>query len=463
MKYGLMIYQNTDNIGDDVQAYATEQFLPQVDTIVDREKLDTFYSESGEQVAVILNGWFMHRKYNWPPSPYLRPLLISMHFSYNSGNIVAGDSFLEGLGGEYLCQHGPVGARDSYTLALLKKKNIPAYLSGCMTLTLQGKPGVERSDELLLIDTDARVAQYLDAKGIKYTTSTNKVSYGSHDFWPTRRKKVEDYIERIQRAKCVITTRLHAALPCLALGTPVLMLYEDAFYDRVGSFLPYLHHCSVEQFCTGQANFDVEHPPANKEDYRSFRDSLIAAVKTFVASVPKLPQATAPNPNDFYRLWVEKAVFQKQLIENANNRYQKVIDEQVMWNHQLEEAKSYLEQNNRDLRHVCARLEAENRAEVTKKDELFKAKQLTEAECKALREEAERAKEVWEAKQALEAECARLKLEAERAKEVWEAKQALEAECIQLKQQCDALINKRFSNRVKRIIRKLPIVNHNDS
>jgi hypothetical protein len=34
------------------------------------------------------------------------------------------------------------------------------------------------------------------------------------------------------RAKLVITTRLHCALPCLALGTPVVFLHERYAEDR---------------------------------------------------------------------------------------------------------------------------------------------------------------------------------------------------------------------------------------
>jgi exopolysaccharide biosynthesis predicted pyruvyltransferase EpsI len=33
-----------------------------------------------------------------------------------------------------------------------------------------------------------------------------------------------DILNKYKSAKCVITSRLHAALPCLALGTPVLLI-----------------------------------------------------------------------------------------------------------------------------------------------------------------------------------------------------------------------------------------------
>ena len=42
MKYGLVVYKETDNIGDDILSYSARRFLPSLDYIIDREGLDTF-------------------------------------------------------------------------------------------------------------------------------------------------------------------------------------------------------------------------------------------------------------------------------------------------------------------------------------------------------------------------------------------------------------------------------------
>ena len=42
MKYGLLYYKDTDNIGDDIQSYASERFLPRIDYMIDRENLEKF-------------------------------------------------------------------------------------------------------------------------------------------------------------------------------------------------------------------------------------------------------------------------------------------------------------------------------------------------------------------------------------------------------------------------------------
>ena len=40
MKFGLVVYKQTDNIGDDILSYAGSRFLPQIDYVIDREQLD---------------------------------------------------------------------------------------------------------------------------------------------------------------------------------------------------------------------------------------------------------------------------------------------------------------------------------------------------------------------------------------------------------------------------------------
>ena len=114
MKYGIMYYKYTDNIGDDIQTYTALRFLPHIDYQIDREDLNCFIPNKKEFVATIMNGWFLHNKAAWPPSPYIYPLLLSMHFTCQE-KIDVGEKYLQGLGGEYLQKHQPIGVRDAET------------------------------------------------------------------------------------------------------------------------------------------------------------------------------------------------------------------------------------------------------------------------------------------------------------------------------------------------------------
>ena len=151
MKYGLLYYKETDNIGDDIQTYAAKRFLPQVDYCIDREALNCFIPEEKEYVSVIMNAWYIHNKLAWPPSPYINPLLISMHFT-SLESIDIGDKYIQNIGGKYLKKYAPIGARDMETKKRLEKNGIEAYFSGCMTLTLPRFENIEKKDKICLVD-----------------------------------------------------------------------------------------------------------------------------------------------------------------------------------------------------------------------------------------------------------------------------------------------------------------------
>lgn len=61
----MIIHFKTRNIGDDIQCYAMEKFLPRVDYLIDREHLDSFYTPTGEKkVAAFLGGWYLQSPLN---------------------------------------------------------------------------------------------------------------------------------------------------------------------------------------------------------------------------------------------------------------------------------------------------------------------------------------------------------------------------------------------------------------
>ena len=83
MKYGLLYYKDTDNIGDDIQSYASSRFLPKIDYLIDRENLETFIPNKKEYVKVIMNAWYVHDKYNFDFCFYFHQN-ISFFAIYNS-------------------------------------------------------------------------------------------------------------------------------------------------------------------------------------------------------------------------------------------------------------------------------------------------------------------------------------------------------------------------------------------
>ncbi len=322
MKYGLVVYKDTDNIGDDILSYAAMRFLPRIDYIIDREQLDVFSPEKKEMVSVIMNGWFLYHKSHWPPSPYINPLFIGIHFS---GKKLFGieDEYLDGYGKKYFKDHEPIGCRDNYTLKKMEARNIKSYFSGCLTLTLNPFPEVEKKnkDKYILVDVSEDVfrkaTDIVGRERIDCITHNVDDTY-SRMSWGERSTVVESYLKKYQSAKLVITTRLHCALPCLALGTPVLLLMDDNpdARERMGSFADYVRHCSSHEFVDNALYWMEDF--SNSTKYLELRERIEEDCKSFINQSQAINEADmlrrVPELNNYNHLWKEPTLWKRSLI-----------------------------------------------------------------------------------------------------------------------------------------------------
>ena len=172
MKFGVVIHKPTMNLGDDIQTYAAAKLLPHVDYQIDREYISDFKSENDEPVAVIMNAWWMWKKWNWPPADCIIPKLLSMHINNygvarKSSPIYA--EWAQGCGGEFFKKYGPVGCRDMASLDFFKEQGIDCYFSGCLTLTI---PKQEKTEDagtyVCLVDLNDKIR----AKAMEYLKDT---------------------------------------------------------------------------------------------------------------------------------------------------------------------------------------------------------------------------------------------------------------------------------------------------
>lgn len=342
MKYGLIMYKDTENIGDDVQTYVAERFLPRVDYIIDRDNVTSFIPEEREYVATIMNAWWMNQKFNWPPSPYIYPKMISMHFThYDTIYHIDQRHITTGYGKEYLKKHEPIGCRDSYSKNILLENGIQSYFSGCMTLTLQRFENIEKEDFILAVDISDSIYEKLktitNKRIVRITNNRRREEYSKLD-WKTRKRYVEDYLKTIQRADLVITPRLHCALPSLALQTKVLLVDYSLNNDRTSDFLKLLHTTTEEDFLTGKTRYNVNKPKENKKDYLEIREKLEKECEQFIEKTKNEEKDTKDLPEPkFYKEFVDRNEFQKKLLldsfNNLNDLYLKEIkNSQNAWN-----------------------------------------------------------------------------------------------------------------------------------
>lgn len=365
MKYGVIVYHDTENIGDDIQSFAASQLLPQVDYYIEREHLDVFRPAEDEPVNVIMNGWFMHNKLGWPISNCINPLYLSMHFADNDPLDIR-DLFLQGLGAQDLKEHAPIGCRDLETRDLLERNGIKTWFSGCVTLTLNPIGPKEVRPYVCLTNVSQEVADYVRAT--YPDLECRIISQDEPDLidpaasWPERMDNVRRLLQVYQNATAVITTRLHCAMPCLALQTPVLLLSEEDIeekgrFDGLGS-LP--HHASTADYLAGKVDFDLQAPPANPADYLTLRQGILDKVQQFLQEnrvcTPELKARFARYDSEWEQrsLWRDELVFQLQ--KRAVEKWRK----DQAWLNELTAARDWFQDLHEKQQAECQSLTDEN-------------------------------------------------------------------------------------------------------
>ena len=294
MKYGVLYHRYTKNLGDDIQAYASSLFLPQINYMIDREELDTFKSENDEAVSVIMSAWMFRKKWNWPPAPAIYPLFVGMHMIRKTikgkASPLVSEPF-KGIGGDYLRSYGPIGCRDMPTANFFKKLSIDSFFSGCITLTLPNfKKETLEKEYICLVDlppnVEKKIKDKLKDEDIEVRTYTHINKDEKKPFhnltWEERSKNVEKRLKIYQNAKCVVTIRLHATLPCLAMNVPVLWVLRDPKWTRFSPYREWARIVSPNDIIKDNYDFDFVNPTPNPKDYQKTRENLIKTIKNFI-------------------------------------------------------------------------------------------------------------------------------------------------------------------------------------
>lgn len=328
MKFGLMVKKETKNIGDDIQAYAVKRFLPRIDYYVDMNHMDEFIPDKEEKVAVIINGWFLQYTLNWPPSPYIKPLPISMHFTNKDWFWDTTDRayHLQGYGLEYLKDIEPIGCRDSHTQKLLDSKGIKTEYTGCMTLTIPKFQKIEKQDYICAVDVSEEVIEQIKKTTdmeVKIVTHTVPEDYHKLS-WEKRMGNVEELLKLYQGARAVISYRLHCALPCLAIGTPTILLNEEYRNDRFGDYTAYIESCKEEDFVSGKIIYDYKNISTHSDKWKELRDNLIKKCEDFVKEAEKsneIYESDIISIKDYKKYVIKKSNWLKETTLESYKRF----------------------------------------------------------------------------------------------------------------------------------------------
>lgn len=346
------------NIGDYIQSVAQEQFFPSSDCYVEREALNTFHSD--EVTNVIMNGWFMWEPENFPPSEDIRPLFVSFHIvpaiserlltkesieylkkyepigtrdlntervlkskgikCYFSGclTLTLGNTFKKRLGGDkrivFCDPYYPIAGRKislynplSYFKSfwfLLKnykkaKKIEKAFAVESRTVFRYISPQFER------LYCAASFYEYYKSAftddvlfdAVYITHNVKSSTYSSNDEWM---EAARNLVCRYADSKLVITSRIHCALPCLAVETPVIFVLSDVLNGgllrsggRFDGLLNLMHVLSwTNNGCVPHSEemkkillnnrINQETEVSVRTEYRTIRDNLNRVVESFL-------------------------------------------------------------------------------------------------------------------------------------------------------------------------------------
>ena len=311
--YGLV------NIGDYIQICAAEQFMPSINLTIERDQLNQGLKN---KTLIILNGWFTNQPDNWPPNKNLCPLFVSFHLQPDSAKKIL--SKQQNI--NYFKKHQPVGCRDYKTVTMLQEKGIKAYFSYCLTSTLDIKyKSIKKRKGVCIVDPlysqDIGIIKKFSLKKLIFSPPFKKLfklkdvvfpKSKIEDFVPKdviiRSEKIEHYINgetdhnvlmslaknllnKYAGAKLVITSRIHCAIPCLSLGTPVLFILkglsdEDQHMSRFRGILDHINILTLQNKeelntlfgkkmnCYHPNEIDWDNPPKNPLTFKKLAEDL---------------------------------------------------------------------------------------------------------------------------------------------------------------------------------------------
>lgn len=227
MRYGILEYKNPKviNIGDGMQIISVLNLyrhwgIEESEVIrVNYFDLETY---DGEEVFLPIcfpmYGYNAHNRVTcW--SSKIIPVFLSLSLF---------DTNLEKDDIEYMKCFEPIGCRDAYTAEGLQKCGVRAYVNGCITLTLNGGSSVHGGEKVFLIDVWDEFGQYipehLRADICHHTHIFHRIGMRTDEY-------AEKLMEQYEReAALVVTSRMHAALPCYAAGLPVILIHPEYSY-----------------------------------------------------------------------------------------------------------------------------------------------------------------------------------------------------------------------------------------
>jgi len=160
---------------------------------------------------------------NWPPSDKVIPIPFAFHISPSYEKTICSPDGLH-----YLKQHEPIGCRDQGTAGVLNQYGIDAFYSKCVTLTLDKRKNDPKNGKVYVVGVTKKLQKVIPKSILKGSVYVEQSKIELPNVPDSKKRELaEDLLEDFKNnASLVITTRIHCAMPCIAMGIPVVFLFN---------------------------------------------------------------------------------------------------------------------------------------------------------------------------------------------------------------------------------------------
>ncbi len=212
----------SDNIGDDMQSLVLRRWLGyREDEILyfdrDRHHFVGDRQPDSNSVQLLVNAFIGEGALPIPQNEAfeIQPIFLAIHMAS-----VAHDN-PEKL--DQLRKFAPVGCRDKQALRECEQHDVPAYYAGCPTILCE-PADIPHDIDILLVDIDPRKLPALpERRVIRYSSNMN---VRQDTPVAVRREMCLRRWELLSRSRLVVTSKLHAAMPALGMGRPVVFIKQ---------------------------------------------------------------------------------------------------------------------------------------------------------------------------------------------------------------------------------------------
>lgn len=230
MKFANLVIENNkkmENIGDWIQLFAIDylySYMHVDDNEIIKIKISELSTYDGEYVILPIN----------------YPFYGYYQLSYKIIPVFLGISIINGSVAKGLRMQAfqPIGCRDLHSLKAVQEMGLEAYMGGCLTITFPKRKKNMVNGKIFIVDLSEKVLAKVPQKIKENATYVSHVLYNEECLG---REGVKDIYKRYcEEASLVITSRIHCAQPCLAMGIPVIFICEiPSFrYDVLRQYVP---------------------------------------------------------------------------------------------------------------------------------------------------------------------------------------------------------------------------------